>query len=214
MGSMSSMPRRSPVATPSAGRATRTILLAFLAVIIVFAVAGAQLAVDAFRAGPSHGELPAAPAKQSFGIGDEVPTSFGAISVGHAERTKGVTRKAVASAAHGVPGFIGPNKVRVQASVTLTNLLDGTTNYSPKQFSLLVGKDKKIPLESSTLRPGSLQPDAAVDGKYKFVAPRDGSRLRLRFDDPGRRPVLIDLGRTGTYKGPALGDHGHPKGKR
>jgi Domain of unknown function (DUF4352) len=211
---MSSMPHRSPAMAPAGFRATRTLLFGFVAAMIAFGLAGAQLAADAFRGGhATHEQLPATP-KKTFGVGDAVPTSFGAVAVQHSQRAPGVTRKAVASAAHGVPDFIGPHKARVQATVTLTNLGDGTTDYSPKQFSLLVGEKKTVRLHSSTLRPGELQPDAAIDGKLAFVVPRDGKRLRLRFDDPRRGPMLIDLGRTGTYKGPAPGDHGHRKGAR
>jgi hypothetical protein len=68
------------------------------------------------------------------------------------------------------------------------------------QFRLLVGKNRK-PVDEvrASFRPGTLQPDASISGQLKFVAPRNGSKLWIQFTDPKRgKPVLIDLGKTGT----------------
>jgi hypothetical protein len=135
-----------------------------------------------------------------FGTAQDIPASFGVVAVEHVEKINGLGAKALAGATHGISGYVAPDKVQVQASVTLTNLLDHPVAYDPRQFRLLVGT-KRTPIDEvrSNLRPGTLQPDASIDAQLQFVAPRNGSKLWIQFSDPGRsKPILIDLGRTGT----------------
>jgi hypothetical protein len=108
---------------------------------------------------------------------------------------------------------VPPNKVQVQASVTLTNLLaDRSQAYSPTQFRLLVGRARKpVGDVRASFRPGRLQPGASISGQLKYIAPRTGSKLWIEFTDPRRpKPVLIDLGRTGKTPDSAFdGFHKH-----
>jgi hypothetical protein len=151
--------------------------------------------------------------KGPFGTSQDIPASFGVVAVEHVDKLNGLSAKDVAGATHGISGFVAPDKVQVDASVTLTNLLDHPIAYDPRQFRLLVGA-KKTPIAEvrSSVRPGTLQPDASIDSQLRFIAPRNGSKLWIEFRDPGRaKPILVDLGRTGvTPKGAFAGFHaGH-----
>jgi hypothetical protein len=194
-------------ATPQAGisRATQPaarrtgLLVSFIALAVTLILVGGYLAVGLVSRGAPGDPVVALP-KGPFGTSQDIPASFGVVAVEHVEKINGLGAKDLAGVTHGISGFVAPNKVQVQASVTLTNLLDHPIKYDPRQFRLLVGKDLK-PLNEvqSNLRPGTLQPDASIDSQLKFIAPRDGSKLWISFSDPGRaKPILVDLGRTGT----------------
>ncbi|HUR84867.1 MAG TPA: hypothetical protein VMY78_05940 [Solirubrobacteraceae bacterium] len=208
-------------ATPAVGgrsrgsrpRAWNAIVVALLLGTLALAVGGAVVASNIIATG-----VPATPAPKPlpgpFGTAQDIPTSFGVVAVEHAEKINGTTKKQLGGNTHGISGFVAPNKVQVQASVTLTNLLSTTIAYDPRQFRLLVGDDRK-PVKSvkSNLRPGVLQPDASIDGRLIFVAPRTGSKLWIEFTDPGlKKPLLIDLGRTGKTPPNAFDGFGHHKG--
>jgi hypothetical protein len=173
-------------------------LLGFLAAAVALVLIGGYLTVGLIAQGSPKDPVIALP-PGPFGTAQDIPASFGVVAVEHVEKINGLGAKALAGVTHGISGFVAPNKVQVQASVTLTNLLDHPISYDPRQFRLLVGKQQK-PLDEvrSNLRPGVLQPDASIDSQLKFIAPRDGSKLSIEFSDPGRaKPILIDLGRTG-----------------
>ena len=195
------------IATPHAGlrrptepAARRTaLLIGYIAGAVALVLVGAYLAAGVVSRGAPKDPVVALP-HGPFGTAQDIPASFGVVAVEHVEKTNGLTAKALSGATHGISGFVAPNKVQVQASVTLTNLLDHPIAYDPRQFRLLVGEQRKpIGEVRSNLRPGTLQPDASIDSQLKFVAPRNGSKLWIEFSDPGRtKPILIDLGRTGT----------------
>jgi hypothetical protein len=206
-----------PGARPRARRprAWSVALAALLLATLALAVAGAVIAANIVATG-----VPAAPAPKPlpgpFGTAQDIPTSFGVVAVEHAEKINGTTAKELGGNTHGISGFVAPNKVQVQASVTLTNLLDKPVGYDPRQFRLLVGSKRK-PVRSvkSNMRPGTLQPDASIDGRLIFVAPRTGSELWIEFSDPGRaEPLLIDLGRTGRTPPDAFDGFQHHRGQR
>ena len=196
-------------------RAWNALVAVVLLATLALAVAGAIIASNIVARG-----VPAAPAPKPlpgpFGTAQDIPTSFGVVAVEHAEKINGTTAKELGGNTHGISGFVAPNKVQVQTSVTLTNLLDRPIAYDPRQFRLLVGAERK-PARSvkSNMRPGTLQPDASIDGRLIFVAPRTGSKLWIEFTDPGRaKPLLIDLGRTGKTPPNAFDGFQHHKGKR
>lgn len=174
------------------------LLIGYIAGVVALMLVGAYLAVGVVSRGAPQDPVVALP-PGPFGTAQDIPASFGVVAVEHVEKTNGLTAKALSGATHGISGFVAPDKVQVQASVTLTNLLDHPIAYDPRQFRLLVGKQRKpIGEVRSNLRPGTLQPDASIDSQLKFVAPRNGSQLWIEFSDPGRtKPILIDLGRTG-----------------
>jgi hypothetical protein len=189
------------------------LLIGYIAGAVALMFVGAYLAVGVVSRGAPQdpvGALPPGP----FGTAQDIPASFGVVAVEHVEKTNGLTAKDLSGATHGISGFVAPDKVQVQASVTLTNLLDHPIAYDPRQFRLVVGKQRK-PIDEvrSNLRPGTLQPDASIDSQLKFVAPRNGSKLWIEFSDPGRaKPILIDLGRTG--KTPAGAFDGFHRGHK
>ena len=173
-------------------------LVGYIAAAVALVIAGGYLTVGLVSRGAPEDPAIALP-KGPFGTSQDIPASFGVVAVEHVEKINGLGAKDLAGVTHGISGFVAPNKVQVQASVTMTNLLDHPIAYDPRQFRLLVGaKQKPIEEVQSNLRPGTLQPDASIDSQLKFVAPRNGSKLWIEFSDPGRaKPILIDLGRTG-----------------
>ena len=184
----------------------------YVAVAAALILVGGYLGLGVVSDGAPKDPVIALP-KGPFGTSQDIPASFGVVAVEHVEKLNGLSAKDVAGATHGISGFVAPNKVQVDASVTLTNLLDHPIKYDPRQFRLLVGA-KKTPIDElqSSLRPGTLQRDASIDSQLRFIAPRDGSKLWIQFSDPGRaKPILVDLGRTGvTPKGAFAGFHaGH-----
>jgi hypothetical protein len=191
------------------------LLIGYIAGAVALVLVGAYLAVGVVSRGAPKDPVVALPAGP-FGTAQDIPASFGVVAVEHVEKTNGLTAKDLSGATHGISGFVAPDKVQVQASVTLTNLLDHPIAYDPRQFRLLVGRQRK-PIDEvrSNLRPGTLQPDASIDSQLKFVAPRDGSKLWIEFTDPGRaKPLLIDLGRTGKTPANAFDGFQHHKGTR
>jgi hypothetical protein len=190
-------------------------LAAFLALVITLAAAGAYLAAGVV-AGNGHVTTTAARQVQpdsGFAVGDSVYTSFGAVAVETVEKNTGLKPKDLSGVTHGIQDLVPPNKVQVQAFATMTNLTDGVVKYSPAQFSLLIGRKdaKPLPPRSASVKPGSLQPNAAIDMRLTFVVPGKGQKLWVRFKDPARStPYLIDLGRvTKTPQGPLANTHVH-----
>ena len=211
------MPRLDAATLP-ARRAVPAPLIALFALVLILAAAGAYLAAGVVGSGSGSDPVTAAVKKQKeptggWSIGDSVYTSFGAVAVEAVEKGAGLSAKDLSGVTHGIKNLVPPNKVQVQATVTLTNLLnERTVDYSPTQFRLLVGKKRK-PVKDvrASFRPGTLQPNASISGQVKFIAPRTGSRLWIEFTDPKRaKPMLIDLGRTGKTPDNAFdGFHKH-----
>lgn len=192
-----------PLTGPATGRHrgwTAAVVALLLGTVALTAV-GAVLAAGIVRSGdtPPAGAAAALPSGP-FGVSQDVPTSFGAFAVENVQKVAGTTAKELGGKTHGISGKVEPNKQQIQTSVVLTNLTDRPVAYEPTQFRLLVGRDRD-PARSvrSSLKPGTLQPSAAIDGRFTFLAPRTGSKLWLEFTDPGRaKPILVDLGKTGT----------------
>lgn len=179
------------------------LIVGMFASTLVLAIAGVVLAVGIIGAGEpapasARDELPFSP-EGPFGTSQDIPTSFGVVAVPYVDKAAGATDKELGGRVHGISSHVPANKVKVQVAVTFTNLLDRELAYSPTQFRLLVGRDRK-PVKSvkSSIDPGTLQPTASIDANLSFVAPRTGSQLMLEFRDPGSaKPIIIDLGKTG-----------------
>jgi hypothetical protein len=186
-------------------------LTALVLSVAALAAGGILISIGLIEKGAAEPAVPTM--KGPFGTSQDIPTSFGAVAIDNVEKVNGLTAKALSGVTHGISNYVPPNKVQVQASVTLTNLLnERTVDYSPAQFRLLVGR-KRTPVNDvrASFRPGTLQPNASISGQVKFIAPRTGSRLWIEFTDPKRpEPLLIDLGRTGTTpEGAFDGFHKH-----
>jgi hypothetical protein len=185
-----------PTHSSSASLAFVAGLGAFVATVVAAAVVGIVLAVALISA--PAGAHDAAHAEGPWGVGDDVPTSFGFVAVEHAETLKGLGAKELGGAVHGIGSFVGRERALVKAAVTLRNGPVRTLDYSPEWFSLRAtakdGKVRRYPLSHASIRPGVLQPDAAVDASLGFTIPRNGARLAIEFKDPGRQaPLVIDL---------------------
>ena len=199
---------RTAVRARSANRAP---LIALVLSVVALAAGGAVLSASVIRQGVAEPSVPVL--KSPFGVSQDIPTSFGAVAIDNVEKVNGLTAKSLAGVTHGISNYVPPNKVQVQATITLTNLLnERPVAYSPTQFRLLVGKKRK-PVNDvrASFRAGTLQPNASISGQVKFIAPRTGSRLWIEFTDPKRsEPMLIDLGRTGKTPDSAFdGFHKH-----
>ena len=149
-------------------------LIAVVAAAGALALAG--LALGGFGAGGGSDDT-------RYGIGTDVPTSFGAIAI------DGLGRRLDPS---GKPG-------QMQAFVAVTNLSGGPVSYSPAQFRLLGGKDREpVPGLKASFRPGTLLADANFSGQLRFPSPPDGGRRWIEFRDPAAdEPIVIDLSRRG-----------------
>jgi hypothetical protein len=148
--------------------------LGVAAAVVALALAGIALAAGLVGGGSAKDAA-------QWTMGQDVPTSFGAVAIDSLGRSPTRQSEMVAFAA-------------------LTNLTRHPVAYSPTQFRLLAGKDQEpIAGLRMTFRPGTLQPDASFSGQLKFDAPRDGSKRWIEFREPGAdRPVVIDLSRIGA----------------
>jgi len=202
-------------ALPQAGALPRP-LAAFLALVLALAVLGAVLAANVIGIG--GGGEPSAPVQvqpdNGFAVGDSVYTSFGAVAVEAVEKNKGLGPKDLSGVTHGIQNLVPPDKVQVQAFATMTNLNSELVEYSPAQFSLLVGskRAKPLPLTSASIKPGVLQPNAAIDVRLSFVVPRKGQKALGPIQGPGARRAVPDRPRPGHQDpaGPPR-QHAHPR---
>jgi hypothetical protein len=199
---------RMPIGRPAVNRAP---LIALVLSVVALAAGGVFIGVGLIERGAPQPDVPVL--KGPFGVSQDIPTSFGAVAIDNVEKVNGLTAKDLSGVTHGISNYVPPNKVQVQATVTLTNLLnEQPVGYTPTQFRLLVGRKRK-PVKDvrASFRPGTLQPNASISGEVKFIAPRTGSQLWIEFTDPKRaKPLLIDLGKTGKTPDDAFdGFHKH-----
>jgi hypothetical protein len=163
-------PRR-PRARTSPPRA----LAAVVALVVVLAAGGLVLGL-----GPLGGDSDGG---DTYGISQDVPTSFGAIAI------------------DGLGARVGPSGRRdqMQAFVALTNLSGRPVRYSPAQFRLLGGEDR-APVSGlqATFGAGTLLADANFSGQLHFRAPPEGAKRFIEFRPTASdEPIVIDLSRTG-----------------
>jgi hypothetical protein len=179
--------------------------LAVLAVLVTaMALAGAVISAGIFVRGVPPAETPAPTKTGPFTMGETAQTSFGVVAVEAADRLKGLTAKQLAGMNHGISGYVPPDKVQVQVSITMRNLLTETAKWSPEQFRLVTASSVRAATVakgrgavSSTARPGTLQPDAGLDARIAFVVPRNRKGLFLQYrETPSARPLVFDLGKS------------------
>jgi hypothetical protein len=186
------------------------------------AAPGAYLAAGMFQDGRDAAALQADAAvalHSPAAIGQDVPTSFGVVAVEGMTKNAGPTAKKLAGVTHGIQSLVPPNKIQVNATVTITNLQATPLHYSPSQFALHADRGDKFTrrarqfrLVRSSIAGGTLQPDASIEATLSFVAPRDGSKLWMTFEDLARPPpVLFDLGRTDRTPPGAFNGYHHAR---
>jgi hypothetical protein len=201
---MTSLPAhaKAPAAVSSRPRTASVLLaLGLVGAVVLLTAAGTFLAIGALS-GRSAEPIRAFPApadaqlKSSYAVGEDVPTSFGALAVQHAERIDGLTSRDLAGMTHGVNGLVREKLMRLQASVTVTNLLDRPLRYTPQSFTLRTSRNgAPVKLTGASVKPGILEPDASIDLRIDYTAPKSAKRFWLDFDDPGRaQPQTVRLG--------------------
>jgi len=202
---MTSLPAHAnaPAAVSTRPRTAPVLLaLGLVGAVVLLTVGGTILAIGALK-GRSTEPTRAFPApadaqlKTAYAVGEDVPTSFGAMSVKHAERIDGLTARDLAGMTHGVNGLVRDKTSRIQATVTVTNLLDREVAYKPEHFALRIpGSEKALPLVGASVKPGKLQPDASLDFRVDFNAPRKTKTFSIESRDPGRAaPLTVTLGK-------------------
>src|SRR4051812_38615320 len=198
-------------------RQVNALAVAALVIAVAGVAAGVILAVGMVRSGRDSAALErdsSVALRGPAAVGQDVPVSFGVVAVQSVTKSAGPTAKALAGVTHGIQSLVAPNRIQVQATVTVTNLRETVQRYNPAQFSLYATRgrrpgaaDKPIPVARASVPPGTLQPAASIDAILTFVAPRNGSKLWIAFRDTGGRahsPALVDLGRTDRTPAGAL----------
>lgn len=188
----------------------RARLAVLVGAVVAMTLAGAVIAAGIVARGVPV-ETPSPTVTGPFTIGETARTSFGVLAVESAGRLKGLTAKELAGMTHGISGYVPPDKVQVQVSVTMRNLLRDPSRWSPSQFHLVTASRpataavaKGRAAISSSARPGRLQPDAALDARIAFLVPRNGKKLYLQFrETPASKPLVFDLGRSTGRKASA-----------
>jgi hypothetical protein len=130
------------------------------------------------------------------GIAHPASTSFGTVAVEFAQFLGGPSLNALNGSAHNVGALVPPNKMQVEATVTITNFSKSPVKYSPTQFGLMVGANTKPILATrASVGEGTLQPDAGIDVRLTFVTGLTKKDLELRYlENDGSGPILMRLG--------------------
>jgi hypothetical protein len=174
---------------------------AIVASIAVLALLGAAVSYGILSS-RSRGNVPA----QTFKMTDDIPVSFGAMAVVHADITKGLTARDLAGMTHGIGDFVGEDGVLAQVSVTISNLEDRAVSYSPEMFTMRAA-GKEVPVANSNIPGGVLEPSAAIDMRLGFAVPKEAGELTLVFNDREGGDKLVAVGSTSDAKSGA-GGHG------
>lgn len=152
----------------------------------------------------------------AFAVRQEIPTSFGSVTVANVDQIAGLTDEQMGMMAQGmgIGSLVPPNKVQIEVSVTLTNRLDYPVPYSPDAFALLSSTSSEPLTEDWTsIQPGLLQPKSSIEATFRFITARDNAHLWLGFrEDASDKPVRVSLGQTDQAPPDAQpsGDHHHP----
>jgi hypothetical protein len=113
-------------------------------------------------------------------IGQDIPTSFGAVAIDSLGRS--------------------PRKPsQMVAFVALTNLAHRPVAYSASQFRLLAGAQRTSAGGlRTTFASGTIQPGASFSAQITFPQPHDGSKRWIEYRDPNlKKPIMIDLSKVG-----------------
>jgi hypothetical protein len=150
-----------------------------LALLVPLAGVALLLVAAALATGVIGGGASKAASNRHY-IGQDIPTSFGAVAIDSLGRSPGRPSQMV-------------------AFVALLNLVHRPVAYSSSQFRLLAGPERKpVGGLHVTFGSGTIQPAASFSGQIMFPAPHDGSKRWIEFRDPNLgRPIVIDLSKVG-----------------
>src|SRR5262249_36806816 len=115
-----------------------------------------------------------------------ITTSFGDLTIEGVQEIGGHDMGSQNAMMQGIPGYVGPGQLQVQAFVTLTNTTGHAVACAPNQFQLTyaAGAQPQAP-SSASLPTEALQPRTAVAGTVSFIVPSDAKSLVLRYRDTG-----------------------------
>jgi len=185
-------------ALPPARARLRPAATLYLGCVLALAVGGALLGVRLLQTGAAENRsVHLGPP----GLGVPTATSFGSVEVESVAQILGLTPQKLAGVTHGIHSLVKADQMQVQLVLALRNRGASTVPYDPARFQLaLVRADKKTrtyPSVSTSVRTGELTARSAMETTIAFVIPRfnpKGTRLALRYREPGRAPVNLDLG--------------------
>src|SRR5437764_5776532 len=166
-----------------------------LVVFVAVALTGVPLAFSLLSSRPAVAPAGVATGAGPFGVGQTVQTASAYLTVEFVQPITGLSDTDLSGATHGINGLVQSDHSQIQVNVRLRNRASSALDFGPEQFSLVAGSGAPIAPSASTLLRGSLPASANIAGHLGFVVPRDGSSLRLAYQDPaGGSPTLVDLG--------------------
>jgi len=193
------------LAVPARSTGRTAPLVAFVALVAGLALAGTMIAIVTLTAGHEDGGLPGTSI-----ISHPVTTSYGTITVEHAETLGGLTSGDLGGVTHGIQNLVLSDKAQVEVAVLFANASDVPVRVTPSQFRLIVeGTPDPVAPTGSTIRPLSLAPGASVEASLTFVVPQSGARMTVGYVDPGNAAAIrVPIGVLG--QAPAVPDDEHP----
>lgn len=145
-----------------------------------------------------------------------ITTSFGRLTIEGVQEIAGHDMGSQNAMMQGIPGYIGPGQMQVQAFVTLSNATGHTIACAPNQFQLVYPNEAQPQTPSSASLPASLlRPRTNVTGTVSFIVPAGTKDMVLQYRDPdsGHRYALgLDrlVDRHGTSGDGGHANHAHP----
>ena len=159
-------------------------LLLIIGAVALLAVFGAALGVNVITTPDDPAHQPPA-----WTVGDEVPTSFGAVAITDVSQLAGLSADDLAGVTHGVGDLVPPDKEQVELSVVVSNTSNRAVSYSfQDEFKMVTstgGDVSQLPGASSPT--GKISGNSSLTTQLRFMAPRDGGALILEFREPGAR---------------------------
>ena len=159
-------------------------LLLIIGTVALLAVFGAALGVNVITTPDDPAHQPPA-----WTVGDEVPTSFGAVAITDVSQLAGLSADDLAGVTHGVGDLVPPDKEQVELSVVVSNTSNRAVSYSfQDEFKMVTstgGDVSQLPGASSPT--GKISGNSSLTTQLRFMAPRDGGALILEFREPGAR---------------------------
>lgn len=147
-----------------------------------------------------------------YGVGDDVPTSYGMLSVTDVTLLAGLSSQDLAGVTHGVGDLVPPDKEQVEISMVLTNTGDRAASYSfPDQFKVVTTTGAPVQqLPALSAPSGKISGHSSMTTELRFMAPRDGGDLILEYRESGARTTRVLVGTTDEAPAGALdGYHDH-----
>jgi hypothetical protein len=186
--------------SPGGVRSAPVALVALVVVVAALALHGVELAAGVLRAGPAAAPAPA--------LGEPLSTSFGSLTVEHAQTIDGLTSGDMWNGmTHGIQSLVQPDEAQVAVAVYLANASGRAVPVDPGQFRLIVdGRSDPVAPTGTTVLPLSLMPGSGVRGTLVFVVPLGAARTSVTYLDPAGPPITVAVGVLGEAPPP---DPGH-----